>query len=72
LTSDDLADLGISADLAVHDARSGWLQQFAKGVYRRPGESVKLYPSLRLLERTIDRFHLGRKTTLGWYGVRLP
>lgn len=70
LTSGDLASLDISADLAVHYVRSGWLERLARGVYNRPGESLLLYPSLRLLERTIPGFHVGGKTALGWYGVR--
>ena len=70
LTSEELAALGISADLAVHYARSGWLVRLARGVYSRPGESLQLYPALRLLERAIDGFHVGGKTALGWYGVR--
>lgn len=69
LTSEELAALGISADLAVHYARSGWLVRLARGVYRRPSEDLQLYPSLRLLERTIEGFHVGGKTALGWYGV---
>lgn len=70
LTSEELATLGISADLAVHYARSGWLVRLARGVYSRPGEDLRLYPSLWLLERTIEGFHVGGKTALGWYGVR--
>ncbi len=70
LTSKELAALGVSADLAVHYARSGWLVRLARGVYSRPGEALQLYPSLRLLERTIEGFHVGGKTALDWYGVR--
>jgi hypothetical protein len=70
LSSVDLATLGVSADLAVHYARSGWLIRLARGVYGRPGETLQLHPSLRLLERSIDGFHVGGKTALGWYGVR--
>lgn len=70
LTSEELAALGISADLAVHYVRSGWLARLARGVYSRPGEALQLYPSLRLLERTINGFHVGGKTAFGWYGVR--
>lgn len=70
LTSEELAALGISADLAVHYARSGWLVRLARGVYSRPGEDLQPYPSLRLLERTIEGFHVGGRTALGWYGVR--
>jgi hypothetical protein len=37
LTSKDLSDLGISADLAVHYVRAGWLNRLARGVFSRPG-----------------------------------
>jgi Transcriptional regulator, AbiEi antitoxin, Type IV TA system/Transcriptional regulator, AbiEi antitoxin N-terminal domain len=70
VTSEDLAGLGISADLAVHYVRSGWLNRLARGVYFRPGETLLLHPSLRLLERMIQGFHVGGKTALSWYGVR--
>jgi len=70
LTSVELAALGISADLAVHYARTGWLVRLARGIYSRRGEPLQLYPSLGLLERTIDGFHVGGKTALGWYGLR--
>ncbi len=70
LTSKDLADLGISADLAVHYARSGWLNRLARGVYCRPGDTLALYPSLALLQRKIDGLHVGGKSALEWYGVR--
>lgn len=70
-TSADLAGLGISADLAVHYARAGWLTRLARGVYCRPGDDpLALYPSLRLLERKIQGMHVGGKSALEWYGVR--
>ncbi len=40
LTSEDLAVLGISADLAVHYVRSGWLSRLARGVYSKPAEAL--------------------------------
>ena len=70
LTSADLADLGISADLAVHYARSGWLNRLARGVYCRPGDPLALYPSLSLLQRKIEGLHVGGKSALEWYGFR--
>jgi len=70
LTSEDLADLGISADLAVHYARSGWLNRLARGVYYRPGDTLALYPSLSLLQRKIEGLHVGGKSALEWYGLR--
>ena len=70
LTSTDLATLGVSADLAVHYVRAGWLNRLARGVFVRTGEEPGLHPSLRLLERMIPGFHVGGKTALNWYGVR--
>jgi hypothetical protein len=70
VTSEDLAKLGISADLAVHYVRAGWLSRLARGVFVRSGEVPGLHPCLRLLERTVLGFHVGGKTALNWYGVR--
>ena len=70
LNSAALAAMGISADLAVHYARSGWLVRLARGVYCRPGEALSLHPSLLLLQRQIAGLHVGGKTALDWYGVR--
>ena len=70
VTSEGLASLGISADLAVHYVRAGWLNRLARGVFVRQSEAPGLHPSLRLLERMIPGFHVGGKTALNWYGVR--
>ena len=70
LTSAKLADMGISADLAVHYARAGWLKRLARGIYCRPGESLEMHPSLIVLEEQIPGLHVGGKTALEWYGVR--
>jgi hypothetical protein len=70
LTSEDLAALGISADLAVHYVRAGWLNRLARGVYCRPNDQPALHPSLLLLQRKLDGLHVGGKSALDWYGVR--
>jgi hypothetical protein len=70
LTSEDLARLGVSADLAVHYVRAGWLKRLARGVFCRPGEALLQRPSLVLLQRQIEGLHVGGKTALDWYGVR--
>lgn len=70
LTSEDLAALGISADLAVHYARAGWLTRLARGVYGRPNDTLELHACLLLLQRNVDGLHVGGKSALDWYGVR--
>lgn len=69
LTSAALTALGISADLAVHYVRSGWLTRLARGVYCRKGDTLLLNSSLRLLERQIAGLHVGGKSALAWYGI---
>lgn len=70
LTSEDLAALGISADLAVHYVRAGWLQRLGRGVFSRPGEDLSRNAALRLLERRVEGLHVGGKSALSWYNVR--
>lgn len=70
LTSQDLAARSISADLAVHYVRAGWLSRLARGVYCRPGDTLQLHPSLILLQRAVEGLHVGGKSALDWYGVR--
>jgi hypothetical protein len=70
VTSQDLAALGISADLAVHYVRAGWLVRLARGVFSRSNDTLALHPSLVLLQRRIDGLHVGGKSALDWYGVR--
>ncbi|NMG63818.1 hypothetical protein GPA19_02485 [Azoarcus indigens] len=69
-TSEDLATLGISADLAVHYARAGWLTRLARGVYARPNDTLELHACLLLLQRAVNGLHVGGKSALDWYGVR--
>lgn len=70
LTSEDLLARGISADLAVHYVRSGWLTRLMRGVFRRPSDTLVLYPTLLLLQQKLDGLHVGGKSALDWYGVR--
>jgi hypothetical protein len=70
VASEDLAKRGISADLAVHYVKAGWLVRLAHGVYSRPSDSLSLHPCLKFLERHIQGLHVGGKTALDWYGVR--
>ena len=70
VTSDELATLGVSADLAVHYVRAKWLTRLARGVFARPDTPLNLHASLRLLERRVPGLHVGGKSALDWHGVR--
>ena len=70
ISSEQLDQLGISADLAVYYARTGWLTRLDRGVYCRPGASLELHPSLCFLAHRILGLHVGSKTALDWHGIR--
>lgn len=70
VTTEDLAGQGISADLAVHYVRAGWLQRLARGVYCRPDSPLQRDPALLLLQRQIAGLHVGGKSALDWHGIR--
>src|SRR6516165_4130830 len=59
VTSEELAAMSVSADLAVHYVRAGWLTRLARGVFARPDTPLELHPSLRLLERHAKGLHVG-------------
>lgn len=66
----ELAALGITKYLVVHYVRAGWLERLARGVYRRPGETLALSPSLTVLEALYDGLHVGGISALDWHGLR--
>jgi hypothetical protein len=70
VSSKELSTMGVSADLAVHYVRAGWLTRLARGVFARPDDPLDLHPSLRLLERRLKGLHVGGKSALDWHGVR--
>ena len=70
ITSEELTGLGISADLAVHYVRAGWLTRLMRGVFCRPNDTLALQPCLLLLERRLKGLHVGGKSALDWYGLR--
>lgn len=70
VSSEELAAMGVSADLAVHYVRAGWLTRLARGVFARPDTPLELHPSLLLLERRLKGLHVGGKSALDWHGVR--
>lgn len=70
LTAQTLASGGISADLAVHYVKAGWLHRLSRGVYCRPGQPLLRDASLLVLQTQIAGLHVGGKTSLDWYGIR--
>lgn len=64
-----LKAIGVSNDLAVYYARSGWLKRLAQGLYARPG-TLDLHASLKILELKIPGCHVGGRTALAWYGLQ--
>jgi len=70
VTSEELARMGVSADLAVHYVRAGWLTRLARGVFARPDTPLDQHQSLRLLESRLKGLHVGGKSALDWHGVR--
>jgi Transcriptional regulator, AbiEi antitoxin, Type IV TA system/Transcriptional regulator, AbiEi antitoxin N-terminal domain len=70
VSSAELAALGVSADLAVHYVRAGWLIRLARGLFARPEAPLELAPSLRALNRLNPSLHVGGASALDWHGVR--
>ncbi len=65
-----LADNGISAALAAHYARSGWLERIGVGVYRLAGARLDRDQCLLFLQSRWPGLHVGGKTALAWQGIR--
>lgn len=70
VSSTDLARYGVSADLAVHYVRAGWLNRLERGVFIRAADTPSLHPSLLLLERKLLGLHVGGKSAFEWRGIR--
>ncbi len=70
VTTRELKKLGISAQSAYAYVKRGWLQKIGRGVFVRPGASLDLRNSLRALESSGFKAHLGGKTALEWRGIR--
>lgn len=70
IDSDMLRDMGVSAALAAHMVKSGWLQRLSQGVYLLTGDTPTRDGSIAYLTRRIEGLHVGGKTALSWQGVR--
>jgi hypothetical protein len=65
-----LRNVGISAALASHMVKSGWLQRLSQGAYLLTRDAPTRDGSIAYLSRRIAGLHVGRKTALSWQGVR--
>ena len=70
MTSAELHELNISADLLVYYVKAGWLKRLANGVYAKPNAVLELNPCLNLLQQKIKGLHVGGKSALELYGYR--
>jgi hypothetical protein len=68
-SSQRLALLGISADLAVSYVRNGWLVRLARGVFCRTGDEPDLGRSIVFLRESLAGLHVGGRTALHWHGL---
>ncbi|MDP1712926.1 MAG: AbiEi antitoxin N-terminal domain-containing protein, partial [Candidatus Nanopelagicaceae bacterium] len=64
-----LANHGVSAALAAHYSRTGWLTRLGPGVYAFPGGRLDRDQCLLFLQGRTDGLHVGGKTALAWQGV---
>lgn len=65
----DLAQHGISANLAAKYVRNGWLERLAHGTYAYPNDVLQLHACLLYLQTINPGFHVGGKTALSWQGI---
>lgn len=67
VTTHWLMEHGVSAQLAHHYVKAGWLTRLGHGYFIRTGDEPDLLHSLAALP---FEFHVGGKTALEWHGYR--
>ena len=70
IDSETLRNMGVSAALASHMVKSGWLQRLSKGTYLLTGDTPSRDGIIAHLGRRVPGIHVGGKTALAWQGVR--
>lgn len=66
----DLREAGISARLASHYVKNGWLNRIGYGAYCLPNERVTLDGALLVLQKDVPGLHLASFSALNRWGVR--
>lgn len=59
----------MSAALAHHYLKSGWLLRLGRGLFMYPNDTLRREDCLKFLSRQVTGFHGGGKTALAWRGV---
>jgi len=70
IDSEMLQNMGVSAALASHMTKSGWLHRLSQGAYLLTGDTPTRDGTIAYLSRKIAGLHVGGKTALSWQGVR--
>lgn len=70
VTVRDLAASHISADLAGHYQKVGWLDRLGRGVYAKPGAPLDLDASLVTLQQLIPGLHVAGRSALERHGIQ--
>lgn len=70
IDSTALRGMGVSAALASHMVKSGWLRRLSQGTYVLVGDTPTQEGTIAYLHRRIPGLHVGGKTALAWQGVR--
>lgn len=65
-----LEENGVSRDLQKYYLKSGWLERYGFGVFKRPNENVQWLGALSSLQRQTDlKVHVGGLTSLSLQGL---
>ena len=60
----------MSSALAHHYLKSDWLVRLGRGVFMFPNDTLRREDCLKFLSSSVEGFHVGGKTALGWRGIR--
>ena len=70
ILTDDLRKAGISARMASHYVKKGWLTRLGFRAYCLPNDSVTLEGALSVFQKTVPGLHLASFSALNRWGVR--
>jgi Transcriptional regulator, AbiEi antitoxin, Type IV TA system/Transcriptional regulator, AbiEi antitoxin N-terminal domain len=69
VTASWLEDLGISRDLQRHYLKSGWLESFGRGAYKKPNDTIEWQGAINAIQKqTKIKVHTGALSALSLQG----